>query len=174
MASDIIIRHVNMGKLMTGRGNQRLVAVLGSCVGLAFLWPKGQRCALAHCVLPHAPPEEGGMGARYVSQAVPSLLTAMGVTQADRPDVDVVLAGGASMFGPGSALLQVGRQNVVAALSTLQQFGLRVACSDLGGYGGRQLVVDCASYTCYVRPITPQAAQGTDALAPAPQQSQRR
>jgi chemotaxis protein CheD len=159
MAENTIIRHVNMGKLLTGRGNQRLVAVLGSCVGLAFLWPKGQRCALAHCVLPHAPPEEGGMGARYVSQAVPSLLTAMGVTTADRADVDVVLAGGASMFGPGSALLQVGQQNIVAALSTLRQFGLRVTCSDLGGYSGRQLVVDCRSYTCYVRPITPPAPE---------------
>lgn len=172
MASGTIIRHVNMGKLMTGRGNDRLVAVLGSCVGLAFLWPNGQRCALAHCVLPHAPPDEGGMGARYVSQAVPSLLTAMGVTPADRKDVDVVLAGGASMFGPGSAMLQVGRQNIVAALSTLQQFGLRVACSDLGGYGGRQLVVDCGSYTCFVRPITPPTPNAQE--APAAPQLQRR
>lgn len=169
MAENTIIRHVNMGKLLTGRGNQRLVAVLGSCVGLAFLWPNGRRCALAHCVLPHAPPEEGGMGARYVTQAVPSMLTAMGVTLAERSEVDVVLAGGASMFGPGSALLQVGRQNIVAALSTLQQFGLRVACSDLGGYGGRQLIVDCNSYTCFVRPIIAPASE-----TPAPPQLLRR
>jgi chemotaxis protein CheD len=159
MAADRIIQHVNMGQLLTGRGNTRLVAVLGSCVGLAFLWPNGNRCALAHCVLPNAPPEEGGMGARYVTQAVPSLLTAMGVTAADRQDVDVVLAGGASMFGPGSAMLQVGRQNIVAALSTLQQFGLRVACSDLGGFTGRQLIVDCGMYTCFVKPIKPPASE---------------
>ncbi len=166
MAENTIIRHVNMGKLLTGTGNDRLVAVLGSCVGLAFLWPNGQRCALAHCVLPNAPASENGMGARYVSQAVPSLLTAMGVSAGDRKDVDVVLAGGASMFGPGSALLQVGRQNIVAALSTLQQFGLRVACSDLGGFGGRQLIVDCKSYTCFVRPIRP--PDGETRAAPQP------
>lgn len=159
MAGDSIIRHVNMGQLLTGRGNHRLVAVLGSCVGLAFLWPNGQRCALAHCVLPNAPLDESGMGARYVTQAVPSLLTAMGVTTADRQDVEVVLAGGASMFGPGSALLQVGRQNIVAALSTLQQFGLHVACSDLGGFTGRQLIVDCGMYTCFVKPIIPPAPE---------------
>lgn len=163
MAGDRIIQHVNMGQLLTGRGNTRLVAVLGSCVGIAFLWPKGKRCALAHCVLPNAPLDDSGMGARYVTQAVPSLLTAMGVTMADRQDVDVVLAGGASMFGPGSALLQVGRQNIVAALATLQQFGLRVACSDLGGFAGRQLIVDCNLYTCFVKPIVPPASQ-----APAP------
>lgn len=163
MAGDGIIQHVNMGQLQTGRGNTRLVAVLGSCVGIAFLWPNGKRCALAHCVLPNAPQDEGGMGARYVNQAVPSLLTAMGVTMADRQDVAVVLAGGASMFGPGSALLQVGRQNIVAALATLQQFGLRVASSDLGGFAGRQLIVDCKLYTCFVKPIGPPASQ-----APAP------
>lgn len=171
MAGNRIIRHVNMGQLLTGKGNDRLVAVLGSCVGLAFLWPNGQRCALAHCVLPHAPPEDGGMGARYVTQAVPSLLTAMGVTPADRQDVDVVLAGGASMFGPGSAMLQVGRQNIVAALSTLQQFGLRVACSDLGGYAGRQLIVDCGAYTCFVKPIIPPASENP--VAPPPQLARR-
>lgn len=159
MAGDCIIQHVNMGQLHTGKANTRLVAVLGSCVGIAFLWPKGKRCALAHCVLPHAPQNEGGMGARYVSQAVPSLLMSMGVTMADRQDVDVVLAGGSSMFGPGSALLQVGRQNIVAALATLQQFGLRVACSDLGGFAGRQLIVDCNLYTCFVKPIIPSASQ---------------
>lgn len=148
-------RHVNIGKLLTGRGDDRLVTVLGSCVGLAFLWPNGRRCALAHCVLPYAPENEGGMGARYVSQAVPSLLTAMGVSRAEIADVEVVLAGGASMFGPGSELLQVGRQNIVAALATLQQFGLRVGYSDLGGYSGRRLLVDCATYTCTVSPITP-------------------
>jgi len=158
-----------MGKLLTGAGNERLVAVLGSCVGMAFLWPQGGRCALAHCVLPNAPPDEGGMGARYVSQAVPSLLTALGVTMAERADVEVVLAGGASMFGPGSALLQVGRQNIVAALSTLQQFGLRVASSDLGGFNGRQLLVDCSTYTCRVRPITPPAQD-----VPVPTQLLRR
>ncbi|GAB2841303.1 chemotaxis protein CheD [Pseudoduganella ginsengisoli] len=170
MAGEVIIRHVDMGKLLTGRGNDRLVAVLGSCVGLAFLWPKGQRCALAHCVLPNAPLGENGMGARYVTQAVPSLLTAMGVTTADRPNVDVVLAGGASMFGPGSAIMQVGRQNIVAALSTLQQFGLRVACSDLGGYAGRQLLVDCGTYTCFVRPIIPPASEGRVPPPPPPPQ----
>jgi chemotaxis receptor (MCP) glutamine deamidase CheD len=52
-------------------------------------------------------------------------------------------------------LLQVGRKNIVAALATLQQFGLNVSYSDLGGYSGRRLLVDCANYSCTVSPITP-------------------
>lgn len=45
-----------------------------------------------------------------MSQAVPSLLRMMGVRQADYADIEVVLAGGASMFGPRNGRLQVGRQ----------------------------------------------------------------
>lgn len=152
-AAPTCVRHVNMGKLLAGSGNDRLVAVLGSCIGLAFLWPRTGRAALAHCLLPHAPPEDQGMGARYVSQAVPSLLTILGVSHNDVRDINVVLAGGASMFGPGAALLQVGRQNIVAALATLQQYGLRVVNSDLGGHAGRQMVVDCATFKCAIQTI---------------------
>lgn len=136
--------HVGMGQLKIGARSERLQAVLGSCVGIAFIWKKGGRCGLAHCLLPEAPGEAPAVGARYVSQAVPSLLRLMGVREADYPDVEVILAGGASMFGSRSSRLQIGQQNVAAAQKYLQQCGLNVRYCELGGKTGRQLNIDCA------------------------------
>lgn len=69
--------------------------MLSSCVGIAFIWTKGGRCGLAHCLLPKSPSSNGLIGARYVSQAVPSLLLLMGIKELDHPNGQVILAGGA-------------------------------------------------------------------------------
>ena len=136
---------VAMGKLKVGARTDQLQALLGSCVGIAFLWKKRGRCGLAHCLLPEAPEQQFEMGARYVSQAVPSLLRMMGATEADYADIEVVIAGGANMFSGQTSRLQVGRQNAEAAHKYLRQCGLNVSYCRLGGSCGRTLTVDCAT-----------------------------
>jgi len=152
---------VGMGQLRIGAHSEQLQAVLGSCVGIAFIWKKGGCCGLAHCLLPEAPGALPAIGARYVSQAVPSLLRLMGVRESDYPDVEVILAGGASMFDSRSTRLQVGQQNVAAAQKYLRQCGLNVRYCELGGKTGRQLNVDCANQSFSITNIvalTPESA----------------
>ncbi|MBE3024892.1 hypothetical protein GQ37_005045 [Janthinobacterium sp. BJB1] len=148
---------VGMGQLSVGTRDEQLQALLGSCIGIGLLWKKGHCCGLAHCLLPEAPhagsaagaPDACALTARYVSQAVPALLRLMGARQADYADIEVVLAGGASMFGPAHVhgRLQVGRQNAQAAQKYLAQCGLRVSFCALGGNHGRQLLIDCARHS---------------------------
>lgn len=147
---------VGMGQLSVGSHGEQLQALLGSCIGIGFLWKKGHCCGLAHCLLPEAPGADSALGApnaRYVSQAVPSLLRLMGVRQADYGDIEVVLAGGASMFGPRNGRLQVGRQNVEAAQKYLERCGLAVSFCALGGRHGRQLLIDCARHSYAVTDV---------------------
>ena len=151
------LQHVGMGQLSVGTHGEQLQALLGSCIGIGFIWKKGHCCGLAHCLLPEAPGADSGLGARYVSQAVPSLLRLMGVRQADYADIDVVLAGGASMFGPRNGRLQVGRQNAEAAQKYLDQCGLRVSFCALGGRHGRQLLIDCAHLSYAVTDVVAHA-----------------
>ncbi|MEG0883429.1 MAG: chemotaxis protein CheD [Janthinobacterium sp.] len=145
--------HVGMGQLSVGTHGEQLQALLGSCIGIGFIWKNGPCCGLAHCLLPEAPGADNALGARYVSQAVPSLLRLMGVRQADYADIDVVLAGGASMFGPRNGRLQIGRQNAEAAQKYLDQCGLHVSFCALGGRHGRQLLIDCAKHSYVVTDV---------------------
>ena len=152
------LQHVGMGQLSVGTHGEQLQALLGSCIGIGFIWKNGPCCGLAHCLLPEAPGSDHSIGARYVSQALPSLLRLMGVRQADYADIEVVLAGGASMFGPdnGRGRLQVGRQNAQAAQKYLDQCGLQVSFCALGGRHGRQLLIDCAHLSFAVTDVLAQ------------------
>lgn len=159
---DAALLQVGIGQLKIGARAGQLQAVLGSCVGIAFLWEKGGCCGLAHCLLPEPRDTPDGYGtadaraaagARYVSQAVPALLRLMGARASDYPDIEVVLAGGASMFG--SSRLRIGQDNAEAARKYLGQCGLRVRYCELGGQCGRQLLVDCARHSYSIKEIAP-------------------
>ncbi|NRR30265.1 chemotaxis protein CheD [Oxalobacteraceae bacterium] len=147
MSSVLVALHcqeVGMGQLKVGCRTEQLHAVLGSCVGIGLLWKKTGRGGLAHCLLPEAPGPSLELSARYVSQAVPGLLRLMGAHREDYPDIEAIVAGGASMFKGRSQLLQVGQQNVLAAQKYLAQCGLHVCYCALGGRHGRQMLIDCA------------------------------
>ncbi len=145
--------HVPMGECQVARRGETLNALLGSCVAIAMLWPAGARCGVAHCLLPAAPGGVLRVGARYVDQAVPSLLKLMGVSEADKGEVQVILAGGASMLGRAHMAGAVGKANVAAAREALAAHGLRLDHLDVGGRSGRQLRVDASQYRYSVKTI---------------------
>jgi chemotaxis protein CheD len=146
-------QQVGMGRISIGTGSDQMQALLGSCIGIAFLWKKRGRCALAHCLLPEAPAPQQELGARYVSQAVPAMLRLIGASEADYADIEVVVAGGATMLSGCSSRLQIGLQNAVAAQKYLRQYGLSVQYCRVGGKCGRTLTVDCAKGSFRVNEI---------------------
>ncbi|MYM22275.1 hypothetical protein GTP46_06420 [Duganella sp. FT135W] len=152
---------VAMGQLKIGVRTGQLQALLGSCVGIAFIWKKQRRCGLAHCLLPEAVTGPGELGARYVSQAVPSLLRLIGATEADYADIEVILAGGATMLNGCSSRLQIGQQNADAARRYLRKYGLNVAYCRVGGKCGRTLTIDCAACDYTVQEIVTPCAGAT-------------
>jgi chemotaxis protein CheD len=149
---------VHMCQLAVGSGADVLRATLGSCVGIGLLWRERALYGLAHCLLPgdrHARIAEGlgGVGAKYVTQAVPSLLRLMGITEQASASIEAVLAGGANMVCyPGAPRHgAIGEQNVRLAQQLLGQHGLRIVHSDVGGECGRQLTINCAQHEYRVR-----------------------
>lgn len=151
--NDQCIQIVGMGEIKIGGKGELLKATLGSCIGIAFLWKEGGHCGLAHCLLAEAPEPGLPLGARYVSQAIPSLLKLMGVRERDYANIEVVIAGGARMFRVMQMSGHVGKLNAEAAQKYLQQYGLAVTHSEIGGRRGRQIVVDCSGLKVSIREI---------------------
>ncbi|USX24328.1 chemotaxis protein CheD [Oxalobacteraceae bacterium OTU3CINTB1] len=152
-------RHVGIGELKIGGRTEQLKVLLGSCVGIAFLWKKRGRCGLAHCLLAEAAMPQTEPGARYVSHAVPSLLRLMGATTADYADIVVVVAGGGMMLDACSSRFQIGQQNADAARKYLKLYGLNVLDCRVGGKTGRTLAVDCATCSYQIEDIAPQSRE---------------
>jgi chemotaxis protein CheD len=145
--------HVKMCEVRTGSGRQVLRTTLGSCVGIGLLWRGRNLCGLAHCLLPESAQRAPAPSAKYVTDALPSLLQLMGVARADHPQLEAVVAGGACMVQPVRAAPHglIGEQNARMAERLLAEAGIRVIHSDTGGTSGRQLSIDCHSQEFAVR-----------------------
>lgn len=149
--------NVHIGEVKTGTGEQQLHTILGSCIGIALLWPKRGVYGLAHCLLPKSP--DGMMEAlkaghrkknhvyegRYVDQAIESLTQAMSIT--DYRDIRAVVAGGANMTLPNADVPEklIGHQNACCAIKGLRLRKIIIVHEDTGGFSGRRMSITCKS-----------------------------
>lgn len=147
--------HVTIGKVKVGRPGQSLHAILGSCVGIGFLFLERRIYGLAHCLLSKSNNTSDELTGRHVDSAISSLATMMELTPPDRRKVAVILAGGANMTMPNGTDPKrlVGRTNAEFALKALKTSGFRVRHDDLGGNVGRQVTINCDDGTFKIAKI---------------------
>lgn len=145
--------HVRMCEVRSGQGPSVLRSTLGSCVGVGLLWPARGLCALAHCLLPESAIRASEPSAKYVTDAIPSLLKIIGATPAHHHQLEAVIAGGACMvrrLGTVPYAL-IGEQNSHMAQRLIAEAGIRVVHTDIGGTSGRQLNIECGTQRYAVR-----------------------
>lgn len=151
-AQDIQVR---MCEVKIGSGNDMLRAILGSCVGIGLLWRRRGIYGMAHCLLPEPPQAPAGEGAKYVTGAVPTLLSMMELDRRHEDEVEAVIAGGACMVHhvtpPRHGL--IGEQNARMAQRLLADTRIKIVHVEVGGESGRQLVIDCAQHHFAVKTI---------------------
>jgi chemotaxis protein CheD len=139
--------HVKIGEVKIGKSGDLLKTVLGSCVGIAFVWKEKGLFALAHCLLPEAYGPTSVIGAKFVSQAVPSLMALLKVKPENIKEIEVSIAGGANMMSQLSRknVDHIGSLNLAAAKKYLELNGFKFREIDVGGEEGRQMFIDCTS-----------------------------
>jgi chemotaxis protein CheD len=146
---------VRMCEVRIGSGNDVLRAILGSCVGIGLLWRRRGIYGMAHCLLPESPQEPAGEGAKYVTGAVPTLLSMMQLDRARQDEVEAVIVGGACMVqhvkAPRHGL--IGEQNARMAQQLIGQTRIKLVHLDVGGENGRQFVIDCAQHHYVVKTV---------------------
>ena len=137
--------HVTIGQVKIGRPGQSLNAILGSCIGVGFLFQPRGIYGLAHCLLSNSGKVSEDSPGRNVDAAIESLSSMMSLTPPDRRKVRVILAGGANMTRPEGTDPKrlVGSINANYALKAIKAAGFRVQHDDMGGTFGRQVTINC-------------------------------
>jgi chemotaxis protein CheD len=145
--------HVGMCEVRMGRGAQVLRTTLGSCVGIGILWRRRGLTALAHCLLPEATTASSVPSAKYVTDAVPSLLGLLDAAPSHYQELTAVIAGGACMMDHARlpAYGSIGLHNTRTAKHLLDALGIRIVHTEIGGHAGRQLSIHCATQQYVVR-----------------------
>lgn len=147
--------YVTIGQVKIATKGHSLHAILGSCIGIGFLFHKRGVYGLAHCLLSESRTEAGDLSARHVDTAIASLSTLMALTVADRRKVQVFLTGGANMTLPVGTNPKrlVGAKNSEFALKAVKKAGYRIQHNDLGGTVGRQVTISCDEGTYSIAEI---------------------
>ena len=139
---------VHIGEIKIARKGEILKTILGSCVGIGFIWRRKGICGLAHCLLPEAPEKTFEISGRFVDQAIPSLLALMKIHPEDLHEIEAIIAGGGNMTQPNSQDPSnlVGSHNFLVAERELKKLGVRLVHVERGGEEGRKIFiysVDC-------------------------------
>ncbi len=133
-----------------GKSPEILKSTLGSCVGIGIVWKEKNKYALAHCLLPESEEEIFSIGAKYVTQAIPSLIALLSLKPDNIKSVDVYLVGGNNML-PNKASKaasnsnHIGVQNADKAEFLLKEKGFRIKLKEVGGDCPSQIIIDCES-----------------------------
>ena len=137
--------NVHIGEVKMGKGDQVLHSLLGSCVGISILWPNKGIYGLAHCLLSESPKKDYSFGAKYVDQAIHSLIILMKISKEEFKNINAIVVGGGNMTQPkdtGENDL-IGSLNAKCAIDTLKQLKINVIHQDIGGANGKKLSIFC-------------------------------
>jgi len=140
--------YLKQGEYFVSNGKPLGVStILGSCVSVTFYCPSKQIGAITHAILPsqkdhyrHSKDSDG----RFVDSSIECVVRQLNSLEIDIKEVEVKVFGGSQMYGPRTGekkqTLNIGRKNVEAALLTLQNLGLRIRVSEVGGNQGRKVL----------------------------------
>lgn len=129
---DTDVTHVAIGSYGLGDESTILEANLGSCLGIALLWPDEGAFALAHCLLPsHPGTATDRRFSRFASSAPAHMIRRLRIPKRKMHEVRGVLGGGASLYGARSSA-EIGRQNIAAGRAALRAAGIKLIGQDVG------------------------------------------
>lgn len=142
---------VNMGCMHVDRSPTQLVALLGSCVGVALVDPLSAIGGLAHVMLPERPPMVD-QAAKYADSAVPALLAAVEQAGARRDRLQAMIAGGANTLSTKTdGMLRISRKNIETVKAALRTAEISVQAEDLGGTTARKMWVDLEGFSMRIK-----------------------
>ncbi len=146
---------VNMGCLEVAESPTHLVALLGSCVGIALYDPETKIGALAHVMLPSS--ERGNdvlkNRPKFADTAVPALVEALANAGASSKRVVAKLAGGANVLrmAHDDSTNHVGTANTESSIRALSELGIDIVWQDTGGNCARKMSVSLEDFDVSIR-----------------------
>ncbi len=129
--------NVGVAKIEVATNPTVLRTILGSCIGICIYDRVKKIGGMAHILLPIAPKKISPE--KYADTAIPLLLEKLCKKGCEIENLSAKIAGGASMFKFSSSmtLAQIGERNIEISRHILDQNGIPLLVSDVGGNLGR-------------------------------------
>jgi len=116
---------------------------LGSCIGVALHDRRADVYGLIHFMLPSADDiDDNAEEAKFADTGIEALVSEMEANGADPKHMEAKVAGGSTMVDFSDPEDGVGQRNIDAIRDVLDEFGIEITGSDLGGERGRTVRYD--------------------------------
>lgn len=150
---DKVIVGIAEGK--TAKADQVLVSyALGSCVGICLYDAQQKLAGMAHIILPEDKIHRNYDNPyKYAKTGVPSLIQAMVKAGANRARLTAKIAGGANMFQGIAGTWEIGRQNIRAVKTALEEAEIPLVAEDTGRDYGRTIAFSGVDGTLEIRTV---------------------
>jgi len=124
---------------------------LGSCLGIVVHDPEAFVSGLIHVMLPSVDQARDTNPAKFVDTGVPLLIEEMEAVGADSNRLRVWIVGGSEMIQFSSTGDSIGSRNIDLANQLIEEYGLTLVGSDVGGNHGRSIEFDPATEVVSIR-----------------------
>ena len=143
------------GNLFAHHEEYTVLTVLGSCVSVCLCDPKKRIGGINHYMLPLWN-GEGLASPRFGNIAILKLIEKMLEAGADRKNLQAKVFGGGDMLKTTSALMNIGRRNIVLAQDMLRDERIPIISEDTGGKHGRKLLFNTQTGVVLMKHLTNQ------------------
>ena len=141
------------GEILVSWSPVLVSTILGSCVAVTMYSPGKKVGAICHGMYPQNPEREENF--LYVEPAIRNIFSRM-IEYGGQDDMIVKLFGGSRVLAGGEkvqARKTIGEQNIIQAKKVLQELGLSVVGTDVGGMRGRKLFFSIMTGDVYLRKL---------------------
>ncbi len=136
---------VGVGDLKIAKSPKIIKTSLGSCVGVVLYDSIQKIGGMLHLMLPHCRDRNSKLS-KYADTGIPLLLDLMiNEAKANKNALKAKIFGGAKMFTVNSDLFDIGKSNILETKNILENSGLKLVASRLGGTKGHQISLDTES-----------------------------
>ncbi len=133
---------VGVGDLKIAKSPKIIKTSLGSCVGVVLYDSIQKIGGMLHLMLPHCRDRNSKLS-KYADTGIPLLLDLMiNEAKANKNALKAKIFGGAKMFTVNSDLFDIGKSNILETKNILENSGLKLVASRLGGTKGHQISLD--------------------------------
>lgn len=155
--NNLLDQYVGAGSyVIAGSEKKKLIAVLGTCVGVALYDRSVSMGGIIHLLLPKPPGGDWSwQPENFALTGLPLFINKLIEMGADKKKLKAVVAGG-SLIGPLSGMdlaLDIGGRTLETVLDILKINDIPIEQADTGGYYGARLVLNSTTWTAKIEPM---------------------
>jgi len=148
------------GTLFADPRDYEISTVLGSCVAVCLWDSVARKGGINHYMLPLWN-GEGLATPKYGNIAIEKLMEKVLSVGCKKQYLVAKVFGGANVMNTGNEVFMIGERNIILAHEMLEEYGIPVVASDVGGSVGRKIIMNTATGVILVAKGSRVGSKGT-------------